>query len=118
MILLHCINVVQFQLQTTVLFALLLIKMCVGKREVEITVCLMLLCCSGSTGKSKGVLHTQAGYLLYAATTFKYVFDYHDNDVYWCTADLGWITGHTYVCYGPLANGATSVMVLFVQVCC
>jgi len=67
--------------------------------------------CSGSTGKAKGVLHTQAGYMLYAATTFKYVFDHHDDDVFWCTADLGWITGHTYVCYGPLANAATSVMV-------
>jgi len=66
---------------------------------------------SGSTGKAKGVLHTQAGYMLFAATTFKYVFDYHTDDVYWCTADLGWITGHTYVCYGPLANAATSVMV-------
>lgn len=66
---------------------------------------------SGSTGKPKGVLHTTAGYLLYAATTFKYVFDYHPGDVYWCTADIGWITGHTYVVYGPLANGATSVMV-------
>jgi acetyl-CoA synthetase len=66
---------------------------------------------SGSTGKPKGVLHTQAGYMLYAATTFKYDFDYHLNEVYWCTADVGWITGHTYVCYGPLAHGATSVMV-------
>lgn len=69
------------------------------------------LCCSGSTGKPKGVLHTTAGYLLYAATTFKYVFDYRPGDVYWCTADVGWITGHTYVVYGPLANGATSVLV-------
>jgi len=68
-------------------------------------------CYSGSTGKAKGVLHTQAGYMMYAATTFKYVFDYHADDVFWCTADLGWITGHTYVCYGPLANAATSVMV-------
>lgn len=66
---------------------------------------------SGSTGKPKGVLHTQAGYMLYAATTFKYVFDYHPDDVYWCTADVGWITGHSYVCYGPLANGATSIIV-------
>ena len=70
---------------------------------------------SGSTGKSKGVLHTQAGYLVYAATTFKFVFDYHEDDVYWCTADLGWITGHSYVCYGPLAHGATSVMVFKVE---
>lgn len=67
--------------------------------------------CSGSTGKPKGVLHTTAGYLIYAATTFKYVFDYHPGDIYWCTADIGWITGHTYVVYGPLANGATSVVV-------
>ena len=66
---------------------------------------------SGSTGKPKGVLHTTAGYMIYAATTFKYSFDYHDNDIYWCTADIGWITGHTYVTYGPLANGANSVMV-------
>ena len=73
--------------------------------------------CSGSTGKAKGVLHTQAGYMLYAATTFKYVFDYHEDDVYWCTADIGWITGHTYVCYGPLANAATSVMVCSKYTC-
>lgn len=69
------------------------------------------ICYSGSTGKPKGVLHTTAGYLVYAATTFKYVFDYHPGDVYWCTADIGWITGHTYVVYGPLANGAQSVVV-------
>ncbi|KAL0280013.1 UNVERIFIED_CONTAM: hypothetical protein PYX00_001441 [Menopon gallinae] len=71
---------------------------------------LFMLYTSGSTGKPKGVLHTTGGYLLYAATTFKYVFDYHPGDVYWCTADVGWITGHTYVVYGPLANGATSVI--------
>ncbi|KYM80806.1 Acetyl-coenzyme A synthetase [Atta colombica] len=71
---------------------------------------LFILYTSGSTGKPKGVLHTIAGYLIYAATTFKYVFDYHPGDVYWCTADCGWITGHTYVVYGPLANGATSVI--------
>lgn len=71
---------------------------------------LFMLYTSGSTGKPKGVLHTTAGYLLYASTTFKYVFDYKPNDIYWCTADIGWITGHTYVVYGPLANGATSVM--------
>ncbi|XP_058808196.1 acetyl-coenzyme A synthetase [Phymastichus coffea] len=71
---------------------------------------LFILYTSGSTGKPKGVLHTTAGYLIYAATTFKYVFDYHPNDIYWCTADIGWITGHTYVVYGPLANGATSVL--------
>ncbi|CAG9857907.1 unnamed protein product [Phyllotreta striolata] len=72
---------------------------------------LFVLYTSGSTGKPKGVLHTTAGYMLYAATTFKYVFDYKPNDVYWCTADVGWITGHTYAVYGPLANGATSVLV-------
>ncbi|XP_020297650.1 acetyl-coenzyme A synthetase [Pseudomyrmex gracilis] len=71
---------------------------------------LFILYTSGSTGKPKGVLHTTAGYLIYAATTFKYVFDYHPGDIYWCTADIGWITGHTYVVYGPLANGATSVI--------
>lgn len=60
----------------------------------------------------KGVLHTTGGYLLYASTTFKLVFDYKPGDVYWCTADIGWITGHTYGVYGPLANGATSVMVM------
>ncbi|XP_003695296.1 acetyl-coenzyme A synthetase [Apis florea] len=71
---------------------------------------LFILYTSGSTGKPKGVLHTTAGYLIYAATTFKYVFDYHPGDIYWCTADIGWITGHTYVVYGPLANGATSII--------
>ncbi|KAH8360482.1 hypothetical protein KR200_006874 [Drosophila serrata] len=71
---------------------------------------LFMLYTSGSTGKPKGVLHTTAGYLLYAATTFKIVFDYKPGDIYWCTADVGWITGHTYVVYGPLANGATSVI--------
>ncbi|XP_017787859.1 PREDICTED: acetyl-coenzyme A synthetase isoform X2 [Habropoda laboriosa] len=71
---------------------------------------LFILYTSGSTGKPKGVLHTTGGYLIYAATTFKYVFDYHPGDVYWCTADVGWITGHTYVVYGPLANGATSII--------
>lgn len=71
---------------------------------------LFMLYTSGSTGKPKGVLHTTAGYLLYAATTFKIVFDYKPGDIYWCTADIGWITGHSYVVYGPLANGATSVM--------
>lgn len=71
---------------------------------------LFILYTSGSTGKPKGVVHTSAGYLLYAATTFKYVFDYHDDDVYWCTADIGWITGHSYIVYGPLCMGATTVM--------
>ncbi|HHO68422.1 MAG TPA: acetate--CoA ligase [Gammaproteobacteria bacterium] len=71
---------------------------------------LFILYTSGSTGKPKGVLHTTGGYLLYAAMTHKYVFDYHDGDIYWCTADVGWITGHTYIVYGPLANGAVSLM--------
>ena len=71
---------------------------------------LFILYTSGSTGKPKGVLHTTGGYLVYAATTHHYVFDYHDGDVYWCTADIGWITGHSYVVYGPLANGATTLM--------
>ncbi|KAJ8305858.1 hypothetical protein KUTeg_016403 [Tegillarca granosa] len=71
---------------------------------------LFMLYTSGSTGKPKGVLHTVAGYMLYSATTFKYVFDYQPDDIYWCTADVGWITGHTYVCYGPLNNGATGII--------
>ena len=71
---------------------------------------LFILYTSGSTGKPKGVLHTSAGYLLYAAATHHYVFDYHEGDVYWCTADVGWVTGHSYIVYGPLANGATTLM--------
>ncbi|MCW2486643.1 acetate--CoA ligase [Candidatus Symbiopectobacterium sp. NZEC127] len=71
---------------------------------------LFILYTSGSTGKPKGVLHTTGGYLVYAAMTFKYVFDYHPGDVYWCTADVGWITGHSYLLYGPLACGATTLM--------
>ena len=71
---------------------------------------LFILYTSGSTGKPKGVLHTTGGYLTYAAITHKYVFDYHDGDIYWCTADVGWVTGHTYIVYGPLANGATTMM--------
>lgn len=71
---------------------------------------LFILYTSGSTGKPKGVLHTTGGYMVYAAMTHEYVFDYHDGDVYWCTADVGWITGHSYIVYGPLANGATSVI--------
>jgi len=71
---------------------------------------LFILYTSGSTGKPKGVLHTQAGYLLYTSQTFKYVLDYKDDDIYWCTADIGWITGHSYIVYGPLCIGATSVM--------
>jgi len=71
---------------------------------------LFILYTSGSTGKPKGVLHTTGGYLVYAATTFKYVFDYHPEDIYWCTADVGWVTGHSYLLYGPLACGATTLM--------
>jgi acetyl-CoA synthetase len=71
---------------------------------------LFILYTSGSTGTPKGVLHTTGGYLVYTAMTHQYVFDYHDGDVYWCTADVGWVTGHSYILYGPLANGATTLM--------
>ena len=71
---------------------------------------LFILYTSGSTGKPKGVLHTSGGYLVFAAMTHQHVFDYHDNDIYWCTADVGWVTGHSYIVYGPLANGATTLM--------
>jgi acetyl-CoA synthetase len=71
---------------------------------------LFILYTSGSTGKPKGVLHTTGGYLVYASLTHQYVFDYHDGDIYWCTADVGWVTGHSYIVYGPLANGATTLM--------
>ena len=71
---------------------------------------LFILYTSGSTGMPKGVQHNQAGYLLYATLTFKYIFDYHEGDVFWCTADVGWVTGHSYVVYSPLSNGATTVM--------
>ena len=71
---------------------------------------LFILYTSGSTGKPKGILHSTGGYLLYAAMTHKYVFDYHDGDIYWCTADIGWITGHSYMIYGPLCNGATTLI--------
>jgi acetyl-CoA synthetase len=71
---------------------------------------LFILYTSGSTGKPKGVLHTTGGYMVYAAMTHQYVFDYHDGDVYWCTADVGWVTGHSYIVYGPLANGAITLM--------
>ena len=71
---------------------------------------LFILYTSGSTGQPKGVMHTTGGYLLYAAMTHRYVFDYHDGDIYWCTADVGWVTGHTYIVYGPLANGAVTLM--------
>ena len=71
---------------------------------------LFILYTSGSTGRPKGVLHTTGGYLVYTAMTHQYVFDYHDDDIYWCTADVGWVTGHSYIVYGPLANGATTLM--------
>ena len=71
---------------------------------------LFILYTSGSTGKPKGMVHTTAGFMVYTAYTFKNVFNYKDNDIYWCTADIGWITGHSYIVYGPLANGATTVM--------
>jgi acetyl-CoA synthetase len=71
---------------------------------------LFILYTSGSTGKPKGVVHTSGGYLVFASLTHQYVFDYHDGDIYWCTADVGWVTGHSYILYGPLANGATTLM--------
>ena len=71
---------------------------------------LFILYTSGSTGKPKGVLHTSAGYLVYTSITHQYVFDYHDGDIYWCTADVGWVTGHSYIVYGPLSNGAISMV--------
>ncbi|NKD85953.1 acetate--CoA ligase [Haematospirillum jordaniae] len=78
--------------------------------EVEAEHPLFILYTSGSTGKPKGVLHTSGGYLVYASMTHEYVFDCRDNDIYWCTADVGWVTGHSYIVYGPLANGATTLM--------
>ncbi|RAU23979.1 acetate--CoA ligase [Paramagnetospirillum kuznetsovii] len=78
--------------------------------EMDAEAPLFLLYTSGSTGKPKGVVHTTGGYLVYASMTHQYVFDYHDGDIYWCTADVGWVTGHSYIVYGPLANGATTLM--------
>src|SRR5471032_1992896 len=71
---------------------------------------LFILYTSGSTGKPKSVLHTTGGYMVYVSITHQYVFDYHDGDIYWCTADVGWVTGHSYIVYGPLSNGATTLM--------
>ena len=71
---------------------------------------LFLLYTSGSTGKPKGVLHTTGGYMTYAYATFKYIFDYKDKDIFFCSADIGWVTGHSYIVYGPLTNGATSIV--------
>ncbi len=78
--------------------------------EVNAEAPLFILYTSGSTGKPKGVVHTTGGYLVYCAMTHQYVFDYHEGDIYWCTADVGWVTGHSYIIYGPLANGATTLM--------
>jgi len=83
-------------------------KVIVVNRDAEDP--LFILYTSGSTGKPKGVMHTTGGYLVYAAYTHKMVFDYHEDDIFWCTADIGWVTGHSYIVYGPLCNGATSVM--------
>jgi acetyl-CoA synthetase len=78
--------------------------------EMKAEDALFILYTSGSTGQPKGVLHTTGGYMVFAAMTHQYVFDYHDGDIYWCTADVGWVTGHSYIVYGPLANGATTLM--------
>ena len=77
---------------------------------------LYILYTSGTTGKPKGVLHTSGGYLLQAAMSMKYVFDYREGETYWCTADVGWVTGHSYIVYGPLANGATTLMLSLIHI--
>ena len=74
---------------------------------------LFILYTSGSTGKPKGVLHTTGGYMVYASMTHQYIFNYKPNDIYWCTADIGWVTGHSYIIYGPLSNGATTITVSY-----
>ena len=71
---------------------------------------LFILYTSGSTGKPKGVMHTTGGYMVYTSTTYHYIFDYKPGEIYWCTADIGWITGHSYIVYGPMANRAVTVM--------
>ena len=78
--------------------------------QMDATDPLFILYTSGSTGKPKGAMHGTGGYLTFVAFTHKMIFDYHDGDIYWCTADIGWVTGHSYIVYGPLANGATTVM--------
>ena len=77
---------------------------------------LFILYTSGSTGKPKGVLHTTGGYMVYASMTHQYIFNYKQKDIYWCTADIGWITGHSYIIYGPLANGATTIMLSLIHI--
>ena len=77
---------------------------------------LFILYTSGSTGKPKGVLHTSGGYLVYASYSHELIFDYKEKDIYWCTADIGWITGHSYIVYGPLSNGATTIMLSLIHI--